>query len=187
MPQQDTNPVPSQTRKTSENQQPDQKSLTRERREGQSPLSPYGFGLSAGDLLRMSPFAVMRRMGEEFDRMFASSERAWAPAIEVSHQGGEYKITAELPGIDPKDVKVEIEEKQIILQGERESQSTEERTGVRHTERRYGSFYRNIPLPEGAEAQKARARFENGMLEISVPVTEQSAQRRQIPIEAKRP
>ena len=186
MPQQDTNPVPSQTRKTSENQQPDQKSLTRERREGQSSLSPYGFGLSAGDLLRMSPFAVMRRMGEEFDRMFAGSERAWAPAIEVSHQGGEYKITAELPGIDPKDVKVEIEEKQIILQGERESQSTEERSGVRHTERRYGSFYRNIPLPEGAEAQKARARFENGMLEISVPVTEQSAQRRQIPIEAKR-
>jgi len=186
MPQQ-SNTGESQTRQTSENQSDRQSLTTSGRRERQNAISPYGFGLSPGDLLRMSPFMLMRRMGEEIDRVFSGGDSrsgGWMPAIEISQQGGNCQIHAELPGIDPKDVKVEIEENAIVLAGERESRSSDEREGVQHTERRYGSFYRRIPLPEGADPQQARARFENGMLEITLPVKEQAAQRRRIPVES---
>lgn len=172
-----------------QNRQTSDQSLTREPRQtGMTYAHPFGFGLTPGDLLRMNPFALMRRMTEEMGRGFfgapSSDSGGWIPAVEVSQRGGNYTVSAELPGIDPKDVKVEVTGDAIVLEGQRESQKNEERGGLHVSERRYGSFYRSIPLPEGANAEQARARFENGMLEITVPVQEQNAQRRQIPIES---
>lgn len=188
MPQQDTKRNESQNRPGSENRQSNQQSLTPgQQRQGW--LAPYGFGFAPGDLLRTNPFAIMRRMSEEIERAFSGFEQrisgGWMPAIEVSQQGNDYIVSAELPGIDPNDVKVEIEQNSIVLRGERQWQNEEERGGgIRHTERRYGSFYRAIPLPEGADPQQVRAHFENGLLQIHIPIKEEASRRRQIPVES---
>jgi HSP20 family protein len=151
----------------------------------------YDFGR---DFFSLTPFSMMRRLSEEMDRAFSGNfgpsrgfgePGAWAPAVEVRQRNGDLVILAELPGLDKDDVKVEIADDSITIQGEkkRESESTE--GGFHRSERSYGRFYRTIPLPEGTQADKAKAEFKNGVLEVSVPVPQQ-AQRskpRQIPIQ----
>jgi len=143
------------------------------------------------DLFRMNPFSLMRRMTEEMDRVFgdggqerqSSGDILWAPAVEVSQREGNYMIRAELPGVKPEDVKIEIEYDALVLQGERKVQREEDKGGVHRTEIRYGRFHRIIPLPEGANADQAQAKFDNGVLEVTVPVPEEKNQRKQIPIQ----
>jgi HSP20 family protein len=147
--------------------------------------------LAPGDFLRMGPFALMRRMSEEMDRVFGEfgmnrgngGKAVWAPAIEVSQADGNYQIRAEIPGVNPEDVKLEITDEAVILEGERKTEHQETKGGVHLTERQYGHFYRAIPLPEGAKVEEARAKFVNGVLEVTVPVQEQKEKRREIPIE----
>lgn len=157
------------------------------RRSGPLPLAV----ISPSDFFRINPFSLMRRMTEEMDRIFGdiTSERQnvgeafWTPPVEVSEQNGNYVIRAELAGLKPEDVKLEIENDAVVMQGERKCEREEEKGGVHRTEIRYGNFYRSIPLPEGAKVDQAHARFENGVLEITVPVPEQQRNRRQIPIQ----
>jgi HSP20 family protein len=138
-----------------------------------------------------NPFAVMRRFSEEMDRNFGrffgqeEGGGLWAPPIEVSQEDGQLKVHAELPGLKPEDVKVEVTEDQLVIQGERKYEHEEKKKGLYRSERRYGQFYRAIPLPEGANTQQAKAQFQNGVLEISLPVPEQKSNRREIPVEAK--
>ena len=143
------------------------------------------------DFFRMNPFSLMRRMTEEMDRIFGESgqERtavadAWAPAVEVSERDGKYVVRAELPGLKPEDVKIEVENDALVLQGERKIEREEDRGGVHRAEIRYGRFYRTIPLPEGANVERAQAKFDNGVLEVTIPVPEEKAQRKQIPIQS---
>lgn len=133
------------------------------------------------DLLWFSPFALLRRMTGEMG--LAGADATWWPAIEVTESNGTLRVQAELPGLAPEDVKVEIGENEIVIQGERRTEHEENRRGVRRTEREYGVFYRAIPLPESAEPDRARATFRNGILEIDVPVSQQASQRRPLPIE----
>jgi HSP20 family protein len=153
---------------------------------------PLRLFLTPGSLLRMNPFSLMTKMTEEMVRVFGEiasnrgnggGETMWAPAIEVSERDGKYVIHAELAGVKPEAVKLEVTEDGIVLEGEREVQREEDKGGIHLTEREYGHFYRSIPLPEGANIEQARAKFENGVLEITVPVPEQKNKPRQIPIE----
>lgn len=148
--------------------------------------------LSPVDMLALNPFAFMRRVNEEIDRVFASGapqrsigdETNWIPAVEVVHRGGNFVVRAELPGLGPDDVKVEIEAGVLHLEGERRVEREEDQGGIRRTEIRYGRFSRDIPLPENAAADQARANFQNGVLEVVLPAPEQERQRRQIPVNA---
>jgi HSP20 family protein len=101
----------------------------------------------------------------------------------VKQNEGNYVIRAELPGLKPDDVNVEITDDAVVISGERKEEKEEKRGDVHVTERRYGTFYRSIPLPEGAQTEQAKARFENGVLEITVPAQEAGKGRRQIPVE----
>jgi HSP20 family protein len=140
----------------------------------------------------MKPFSLMRRMTEEMDRVFgdtglsreSAGDGLWSPAIEVSERDGNYVIRAELPGLKPEDVRLEIEDDALVLQGERRDEREQEEGGVRRTEIRYGRFYRSIPLPEGANIDQINAKFENGVLEVTVPVPQEQSQRKQIPIQS---
>jgi HSP20 family protein len=149
------------------------------------PLTPY-------EMLRMSPFALFRRMTEELDRALqpfspeneGNANIAWTPTVEISERDGNYHVLAELPGLSPSQIRIEVEDDALILQGERKVEREATEGGVRRSERQFGFFYRRIPLPEGAEPEKAKATFRDGVLEIIMPAPKQKAERQQIQIEA---
>jgi HSP20 family protein len=153
-------------------------------------MAPARLFTAPGELLRGGPFTAMGRMMEEMERMIGlrfSVENdgipMWTPAIEISQHNGDYKIRAELAGLKPEDVKVEVNGDALVLEGDRKFEHEEKKDGVYRSERQYGHFYRSIPLPEGADVDKARAKFENGVLEVTVPVAEMARSHRQIPVE----
>jgi HSP20 family protein len=138
----------------------------------------------------MRPFSLFRRMTEELDRITTNEgngrgneQSSWMPAIEVEQREGKYLIRAELPGLKPDDVNVEVTDDAVVISGERKEERDVERGGVHVTERRYGQFYRSIPLPDGAQTDQVRARFENGVLEITVPAQDARRGGRQIQVE----
>jgi HSP20 family protein len=153
---------------------------------------PSVLAITPRDFLTMSPFGLMRRFTEEMDRMFSSlggstsstslDELAWVPAVEIRQNDNNLMISAELPGLTEKDVRVEATPEGLVIQGERKQEYTGEEGGVRRSERVYGQFYRLIPLPEGADVDNAQASFENGVLQISIPTPQSQQNRRQIPI-----
>jgi HSP20 family protein len=148
----------------------------------------WGFG---GDLFRMSPFALLRMMTEQMDRAFSApggvessgGMETWRPAIEVREKDGNLIVSADLPGIDEKDVKIEMTDDVLTIQGERRLDREEERGRFHTSEHRYGSFYRAVQLPEGVQADQVKAEFHNGELKITMPVTESKVNRRQIQIQ----
>ena len=143
--------------------------------------------LSPWSALSMSPFSLMRRMSEDMDRMFSGSVESadgssWLPAVEVTERGNTLVVRADLPGINQNDVKVEVTPEGLTIQGERKREHEERGAWGYRSERSYGSFYRTIPLPEGASVDNAKAEFKDGVLEVTVPVPEQQRRRRQVPI-----
>lgn len=156
-----------------------------------SPFNARGlFGpmIPFGDIFGVNPFALMREFTKEMDHVFSTSSsggfspQAWMPAIEVKKTNGNVIVTAELPGIKNEDVKVEVTDQTLTIQGERKQEKKEEKEGVYRSERSYGRFYRSIPLPDGAKTDQIKAEMNNGILEIRVPVAETKQTGRQIPV-----
>ncbi|HLH40669.1 MAG TPA: Hsp20/alpha crystallin family protein [Bryobacteraceae bacterium] len=160
------------------------RSITRRSNPEPTLLRPFG----AGSMLR--PFALLRDMTDWMDQFFEGDlpitrgERMWQPAVEVRERDNNIMISADLPGIDPNDVKIEAEDNTVVIQGERKREHHEEREGYSRSERFYGSFFRAIPLPEYAKIDDAKAEFRNGVLEVTVPIDQQRSGRKQIPIQA---
>jgi len=143
------------------------------------------------------PFGLMRRFTKEMDRFFEDFglesgwamprfltrghellrreagfvPAEWSPRVDVLEREGEYVVRADLPGMSREDVKVEITDELLTIRGERKLEKKEEREGYRYSECRYGSFYREIPLPEGVDPAKAMAEFHKGVLEVVMPAT----------------
>jgi HSP20 family protein len=150
---------------------------------------PSVFGMRPGEFLHANPFALMRRVTEEMDRWFegrlpGGEASLWTPAVEVNEHDGKLEVVADLPGINESDVKVEVTEDGLVIQGERKREREQKGEHYYQSERSYGHFYRLIPLPENANLDQARAEFRNGELRISVPVPERQRNTRQIPISA---
>ena len=133
------------------------------------------------------PFAMMQRLSDEMDQLFDSFfygrplvrprwsalQSVWAPDVDISEEGNQLRICVDLPGVPRDDIKVDVQDGALTIQGERHEERTEggEAQGFRRSERRYGSFYRSIALPEGADPEQAQARMKDGVLEITVPTT----------------
>jgi HSP20 family protein len=94
---------------------------------------------------------------------------ASAPALDMTETEGGYKITAELPGIEPENVEVTFEEGMLRIAGEKKEEREEKERGYRLSERSYGAFERMIQLPSSAEPDKIDASFKNGVLTILIP------------------
>jgi len=142
-----------------------------------------------------TPFEFMRRFAEEMDHLFEDFgygfgrrlpsaltrgrellrrevgliPAEWSPRVEIQQRNGQLVVRADLPGLSKDDIKVEIKEDTLSIQGERKQEKKEEREGHFYNECSYGSFYRAIPLPEGVDASKANAEFKNGVLEVTMP------------------
>lgn len=151
---------------------------------------PFSSSLMPSDFFGTDPFSFMRRFQDEMDRRMArafggSNEGAgiWHPAVEVAERDGQLCIHAELPGLKPEDVKVEATDDALVIQGERKDEHEDNKGGVYRSERRYGRFYREIPLPEGTKAEQAKASFRDGVLEVTLPLPEHKSNRREIPVQ----
>jgi len=161
--------------KTKEAPTPERQTLTR--REAGSTTSPFGMLERFADEIDnvFSDFGLGRAwLGRPFrrglfGRPMQTGVQMWSPAIEVNQQNNELVIRAELAGIKKNDVNVDISDDEITISGERRQEQETERGGVYRSERRYGSFTRTIPLPEGAMADQAKATFKDGVLEIRMP------------------
>jgi HSP20 family protein len=95
---------------------------------------------------------------------------------------GNLVITVELPGIKAEDVKVEVTDEAITIQGERKQEKKEEKEGVYRTERSYGQFYGQSRCRMARSRIRSNAEMNNGILEIKVPVPETRPKSRQIPV-----
>jgi HSP20 family protein len=120
----------------------------------------------------LDPFDLMRSFLNQWplsplSPLVARSDRGeWAPQIESFQRGDEFVVRADLPGMQQKDITVEIKDDAIVIEGERSNEREERDEGYYSTERSYGRFCRMIPLPEGAIADSAKATFKNGVLEV---------------------
>ena len=154
------------------------------RRRGEWPESG---SLAAWDPFSMSPWSMMRRFSDEMDRWFGregGEAGMFSPNIEVRERDNTIVVSADLPGLSKDDVKVELTDEGLVIQGERKREHEERREGYYRSERSYGTFHRIIPLPEGAATDQAKAQFKDGVLEVTVPIPESARRRREIPIEA---
>jgi len=155
-----------------------------------------GFPMDPFDMLRMSPFALMRRLTEDMDSLFSqfgmergghgtttASRGLFSPPVEMLERGGNFIVRAELPGMTKDDVQVEITEDTLTIEGERRAEHEEQQEGVFRSERRYGMFHRQIMLPEGVNADQATATFKDGVLEITMPAPQRQTRGRQIQIQ----
>ena len=145
------------------------------------------------------PFNVLRQMTSELDRMFdepwnlfrwpsaamASPDAPiWAPKVDVVTQDNKFITRVDLPGMKKEDVLVEVGDGYLTLSGERKKETKEERDGVYREEREYGSFCRTVPMPQGVKAGDVKATFNNGVLEVSVPLpTAAKTNGRKVPIQ----
>ncbi|MBM4041393.1 MAG: Hsp20/alpha crystallin family protein [Planctomycetes bacterium] len=108
---------------------------------------------------------------------------AFVPSVDVQETDKEVRVLADLPGLDEKDVQVELTEDGLSIRGEKKSEREEKRKGYHRTERSYGSFERFIPLPGPVEGDKAKAEFKNGVLTVTLPKPpEAQASRKRIEI-----
>jgi len=143
------------------------------------------------------PFDELRTMQSEMDRLFnrfLGAERAgegehiglWLPSVESYMKEGKLIIKAELPGVDAKDLDLTISERELVIKGERKAEKDEKEKNYSYREISYGAFERRFLLPEGVKTEELKAKFNNGILEVTVPV-QAVPKAKKIEIETKEP
>ena len=110
------------------------------------------------------PFRSLARF-EKAQKLMAS------PAVDITETDNAYEITAELPGLDEKNIEVNVANGGLTIKGEKKEEKEEKQKGYYASERRYGSFERYFGLPEGVDADKIAASFKNGVLKVTLPKT----------------
>ncbi len=155
---------------------------------------------------RAHPFATLR---QEIDRLFedfawpgfrlpvlqrpAAIEPVWnlgdvwslSPSVDLVEKKDGFCVTAELPGLEQKDIEVRLSDGMLTIQGEKSEEKTEDKQDYHLRERSYGSFQRSFRLPNGIDADKVDAKFENGVLVVNLPKTAESrAKERKIEVKA---
>jgi HSP20 family protein len=96
------------------------------------------------------------------------------PAVDIRESKDAFEVTAELPGIDPKDVDVSVQENTLTIRGERRREEVKEAETVHRVEREHGVFERSFSLPRSADADKIQAKYHDGVLSLNVPKREEA-------------
>ena len=134
------------------------------------------------------PYRLMNRLHRDLDRLMgasvaageedASVVAAWIPAIDIREEDKQFVLHADLPGVDPANIEVTLENGVLTIRGRRELSERDERQGYRRVERVSGEFYRRFSLPDTADSNSVKARYTNGVLEVSIPKQPQVLPRR---------
>ena len=147
-------------------------------------------------IVRWSPFREMEAMHNEMNRLFSRlggvgaftpeqlNDNQWMLSVDVFETPDALRIKAALPGIDPKDVNIEINDQVLTVTAERRHDMQNEDGGYQWIEQQYGTFSRSLTLPRFADTQKIEARYSHGMLELTVPKKE-SAKPRRVPLQVE--
>lgn len=123
------------------------------------------------ELNRLGLFDQFRRDAIEGDNSSVVTSH-WRPAVDIREEADRFVIEADLPGIDPKDIEITMEQGVLTIKGERYSEKEETREGYKRVERVSGTFYRRFSLPDSADADHIEAKGKNGVLEIVLPKQE---------------
>jgi len=134
----------------------------------------------AETLTRFDPFAKLDELRTRSDRVTGprldGHERVWRPGIDVVRNDGHLIVRADLPGIKPAAIKIEVEDDILTISGEHEERTEEKDEEYLRRERRYGSLSRSMALPKGVDAKKIRASTHDGVVEVTVPLPTESSQ-----------
>ena len=130
------------------------------------------------NIVRHEPWALLSRWNREFDGFASRSPTpsvAFIPAVDVREESGRFVVQADLPGVAASDIDVSAEKGVLTISGERKSEKREDTAGYERIERTAGSFKRRFALPDTAQTDAIKARFINGVLEVSIPKQAQPA------------
>jgi len=126
---------------------------------------------------RYEPWSLLNQLQRELERSFeggrpgtdTAATAEWTPAVDIKEEADRYILWADLPGVSPDSIDITMENGILTLKGERQTEATARREGLKRVERVHGSFYRRFSLPDTADAEGISARCSNGILEISIP------------------
>jgi HSP20 family protein len=141
-------------------------------------------------LVRWEPVTMNRLFTNLFDTPTGAAPSAsrWIPAMDLAETADAYVLRADLPGVSPDDVAIELEHRVLTVSGERRGEETAEGTGWRRVERSFGSFKRQLTLPQGIDGEAIVASFDNGVLTVTIPKPEERKPRRvSIAVEGAQP
>ena len=138
-------------------------------------------------IVRWQPFCDLMATERGFDRLFRDAfssvlpvregelpTRAWAPAVDICENENNIVLKAELPGVDPKDVEVRVEDNTLYLKGERKFEKDTKQENYHRIERSYGSFARSFALPNSIDAERVAAEYKDGLLTLTLPKREET-------------
>ena len=139
-------------------------------------------------IVRWEPFrdlvAVQDRLNRIFDDAFRGNPRGseqdwalggqWAPPVDIFEHEGNLVLKAELPGIEPKDVDVRVENNVLTLRGERKVETEVKHEKYHRVERAYGTFSRSFTLPSVVDTEKIKAEYKDGVLQVTLPQREEA-------------
>ena len=127
------------------------------------------------------PFEELRMMQSRMSRIFGESPETLLPAeampevhvpfVDVLEKGNDIIVTADLPGVDKKDIKIDVRDNMLEISAEKKTEKEQKEEEFYRHERSFNRFYRAVRLPASVDESKAKATFNNGVLEIMLPVT----------------
>jgi len=132
------------------------------------------------ELVRFNPWNDVWNMNNRFNRIFGSTfaparilkedrDSVWRPAVDIYEEENGVALKAELPGIDKKDISINVKDGVLTLSGERTVENETEERNYYRRERTYGKFQRLFTLPEGVSAEEITADFKDGVLKVHIP------------------
>lgn len=127
-------------------------------------------------MVRYEPWSLLNQLHREMDNLFArgaAGEEAgvadWTPAVDIKEVDDAFVLYADVPGVEPKDIEVHMENGVLTVRGERQAVAQEERDQYKRVERVRGSFFRRFSLPDTADSEHIAAKYANGVLEVRIP------------------
>jgi HSP20 family protein len=138
-------------------------------------------------ITRWEPFRDLLSSQDRFNRLFNQtfgrafegsddemSTRTWAPPVDIYETEGSLVVKAEIPGVDPKDVELRVEENTLYLKGDRKFEEEVKKRNYHRVERAYGTFTRSFALPGSVDPDKVTADYKDGVLTVTIPKREEA-------------
>jgi len=133
-------------------------------------------------LTHYNPWSIFDQLQNEMSHSHALKSRAddngnvvtsdWAPAVDIKEEDNQFLLIADIPGVDPKEIDIHMENGLLTIKGERNAELKTEHEGFKRIERKHGVFYRRFNMPEGVNPEAIEANSDNGVLTVIIPKQE---------------